>query len=126
MKVPFFYSAIMEDQKFCQEPAVNLKCVVFSLTLGAFYWFSQPKNKWFLLAALYLPYIAMAWYDFYYDCRKNPLRPTYLALFYYWIKPGESDQIQQFSKWCNRIKTKVLVIDLVVLIATLYTFIYIL
>jgi hypothetical protein len=49
--------------------------VVFSALLAGGYWFLPPKN-WFVLAFLiWAPYIALAWYDYAYDCR-DKLQPT--------------------------------------------------
>lgn len=110
--------------KYCEEPAVNLKCVVFSVILALFYWYAPQKNKWILLLTLYVPYILMAYYDHYFECKKYPLRPTYLSLFYHFLKPGNSQQIKDYQDWCPKIKRKVLLVDIFVLIITGYIFIY--
>jgi hypothetical protein len=95
-------------------PAVNMKCIVFTLCLALGYWYLPPKNKWILLALLYFPYIILAWYDWWYQCQRN-MGPTYLALFYWWAKPPESEQIQTYRNWHPDIRRKVLLVDLVVL-----------
>lgn len=109
---------------FCEEPSLNLKCIVFSVILALFYWFAPKKNKWILLATLYFPYLIMAYYDHYYDCRRFPLRPTYLSLFYAPFKPKDSQQIKEFNNWCSKIKIRVLIVDIIVLITTFYIFFY--
>jgi hypothetical protein len=53
----------------------NVKCVVFSAILAGGYWFAPRKNVWVLLFLLWAPYIAMAWYDYAYDCQSK-LQPT--------------------------------------------------
>lgn len=105
-----------KDHKGCDttQPVANWKCIWFTLALAGGYWYLPPKNKWVLLGLLYFPYIVLAWYDHWYQCQRN-LGPTYLALFYWWAKPKDSDQIQKYKNWCPDIKNKVLKIDLVIL-----------
>jgi len=106
----------MKDSKKCDDtpPAVNLKCIVFTLILSTFYWYLPPRNKWVLLCLLYFPYLALAWYDHLYGCARN-MGPTYLALFYWWGKPQDSKQIQTYKNWCPKWKNRILIVDLVVL-----------
>jgi hypothetical protein len=63
---------LFDDQPF----ALNIKCIIFSLLLAAGYWYLPQKNILVLLALLYFPYLALAWYDYFYDCRKGQLQPT--------------------------------------------------
>lgn len=91
-------------------PAANLKCIIFSLVLASGYWFLPKRNKWILLALLYFPYLAIAWYDYYYACQRD-LGPTYLALFYKDLKPQESDQIQTYKNWCPKWKRRIFAVD---------------
>ena len=97
-----------------KEPVVNWKCIVFTCVLAGGYWFLPPKNKWILLALLYVPYLALAWYDYWYGCTRN-MGPTYLSLFYWWAKPYDSTQIQQYTHWNPVIKRKVFIVDMVLL-----------
>lgn len=53
----------------------NLKCVVFSAALAGGYWYLPPKRLAVLGLLLWAPYIALAWYDYAYDCR-DKLGPT--------------------------------------------------
>ena len=53
----------------------NLKCILFTALLAGGYWYLPHKNLWVLVFLLWFPYIAMAWYDYMYDCR-NKLKPT--------------------------------------------------
>ena len=48
----------------------NIKCVIFGLTLVAFYWLAtQGKfNPWIVPLIFIVAYIAMAWYDEIYNC----------------------------------------------------------
>ena len=82
----------------CPPPSWNTRCIVFTLTLALGYWYLPSKNKWILLALLYFPYLAMAWYDHVYDCRRNKLGPTYLARLYAFAKPPDSLQIKQYRE----------------------------
>lgn len=105
------------------QPAVNWKCIYFTLFISTGYWYLPPRNKWVLLALLYFPYILLAYYDHGYQCRRN-MGPTYLALFYHWAKPQDSKQIQLYKNWCPQIKNKVFAIDLIILIILLFLFPY--
>jgi hypothetical protein len=53
----------------------NIKCIIFTVILAGGYWYLPPKNLWILVFLLWFPYIAMAWYDYAYDCQ-NKLQPT--------------------------------------------------
>lgn len=102
--------------EYCKEPVFNLKCIFLTLFLAIAYWFLPSKNIIVLCCILYFTYIALAWYDYLYECKRN-LGPTYLSLFYKWLKPPESLQIKQFDSWCPKIKRRVLIVDLCILTA---------
>ena len=104
-----------ENKYYNKEPVVNWKCVVFTLILAIGYWFLPKRNKWILLALLYFPYLILAWYDYWYICKRN-MGPTYLSLFYWWGKPHDSKQIKQYKNWNPTIKKKVLRVDMILLI----------
>ena len=108
------------DTDICDRtpPALNLKCIVFTLLLSFGYWFLPERNKWVLLGLLYLPYIVLAYYDHFYRCDRN-MGPTYLAMFYAPFKPRTSRQIVVYNNWCRDIKIRVWVIDLLVLLLIL-------
>ena len=100
-------------------PAVNLKCIVATLLLSSGYWFLPSRNKWVLLFLSYVPYLALAWYDYIYACQHN-FGPTYLANFYSWAKPQSSRQIQIYKNWDPQIKFRVHLVDAIVLAALVY------
>ena len=100
-------------------PAVNLKCIVGTAIIASGYWFLPPRNKFVLLNLCYLPYLAIAWYDYLYGCIHN-FGPTYLAHFYSWAKPQSSSQIKIYKNWDPAIKNKVILIDLLVLGVLIY------
>jgi hypothetical protein len=58
-----------------QPLALNIKCVIFSLLIAGGYWYLPPKNTAVLVALLYFPYLALAWYDYVYKCEYK-LQPT--------------------------------------------------
>lgn len=58
-----------------QPLALNIKCVVFSLLIAGGYWYLPHKSIPVLVALLYFPYLAMAWYDYVYQCNYK-LQPT--------------------------------------------------
>ena len=47
---------------------VNIKCVLFTMLIAGGYWYLPSKNLYILIFLLWSPYIAMAWYDYSYDC----------------------------------------------------------
>lgn len=53
----------------------NLKCIVFTAMIAGGYWYLPYRNKYVLLFLLWLPYVALAWYDYAYDC-KDKMQPT--------------------------------------------------
>ncbi len=58
---------------------LNIKCIVFSLLCMALFLYRPSyKRRWSLYAALFIlfvvSYVALAWYDYYYDCRLQPLK----------------------------------------------------
>lgn len=55
--------------------SLNIKCIIFTAILAAGYWFAPHKNLWVLAFLIWFPYIALAWYDYTYDCR-DKLKPT--------------------------------------------------
>lgn len=66
---------------FPEQPfSLNAKCVIFSLIImGLLLVDPRPimKNKYILVLVLFIvfvvAYVAMAWYDYYFDCRVVPL-----------------------------------------------------
>lgn len=92
-------------------PALNLKCIVFTLLLASGYWYLPSRNKYVLAALAYFPYLALAWYDWIYACQHN-FGPTYLAHFYSWAKPQGSRQIKIYKNWAPEIKQKVQFVDI--------------
>lgn len=64
----------------------NVKCIVFTAALAGGYWALPPRNVWVLLVLLWLPYIAMAWYDHAYDCR-DKMSPTLVPFGRYLFLP---------------------------------------
>ena len=63
----------------------NIKCVIFTALLAGGYWLLPHKNYFVLFFLLWFPYIAMAWYDYMYECR-NKLGPTIVPFGrYMWL-----------------------------------------
>ena len=58
---------------------LNVKCIVFALIIMAIFLYKPNiASTFFLYGTLFiifvLAYVAMAWYDYYYDCRLDPLK----------------------------------------------------
>lgn len=82
----------------------NLKCIVFTAAVAGGYWWLPRRSWWVLLTLLWLPYVAMAWYDYAYDCR-DKMGPTLVPfgryLFLPFKPPGykaEFDKMAQAQK----------------------------
>ena len=106
----------METSRQCYDGPLtgNLKCVVLSALLAGGYWFAPPRNKWVLLGILYFTYLALAWYDYAYECERT-FQPTYLRHFYEFLKPRDSKQSQLYARLCPSEAHRIVVVDVVVL-----------
>ena len=62
--------------------ALNEKCIIFSMIVIALFLYKPPDEIYdnkvklgFMLFTIFIvSYVAMAWYDFYFDCRILPLK----------------------------------------------------
>jgi len=75
----------------------NLKCIVFTAAVAGGYWYLPPRKWWALALLLWLPYVAMAWYDHLYDCR-DKMQPTIVPFgrfLFLPFKPGPYKQEYQ-------------------------------
>jgi len=97
----------------------NVKCIVLSLFLASFYWYAPPKNKWILVGILYFTYLALAYYDYHYDCRYGEFGPSPLRHFYEFAKPKNSKQAIVYKSLCKNKSNLILIIDVVILIGIL-------
>lgn len=81
--------------------ALNIKCIIFTLILALGYWFAPHKNLWVLAFLIWFPYIALAWYDYSYDC-KDKLKPTLVPFGrYVWLPfkpPGYKEEFDKLPK----------------------------
>jgi hypothetical protein len=90
--VPFFsVGYVMAGGVYTGRPfAFNVKCIVFTAAVAGGYWFLPPRKWWVLAFLLWMPYVAMAWYDHLYACR-DQMSPT-IVPFGRWLflpfKPG--------------------------------------
>lgn len=64
----------------------NVKCIVFTLAVAGGYWALPPRRWWALALLLWLPYVAMAWYDYKYDCNEK-MGPTLIPFGRYLFLP---------------------------------------
>ena len=87
----------------------NYKCIALSIFLAICYWFAPPKNKWVLVSILYLTYLALAWYDYFFDCKHNSLKPTFLYTFYGPLKPRAYQA--EYDAWHPETKRLVASVD---------------
>jgi hypothetical protein len=96
-------------------PAVNLKCIFFTLALASGYWFLPSRNKYVLAALCFFPYLWLSYYDVAYGAKHN-MGPTYLGNFYDFAKVPSSKQIRVWKNWNPAYKMRVRVVDIAVLI----------
>ena len=87
----------------------NYKCIILSLFFSAFYWFTPSKNKWVLATIIFFTYLALAWYDHFFQCKSNSLKPTFLYSFYGAFKP--KDYREEYEKWKPETKSLVASVD---------------
>ena len=108
----------IKNKKKCYDGPItgNVKCIIISVFLALFYWYIPPKNKYVLLGILYITYILIAYYDFFYDCRKGEFGPTFLKTYYEWSKPKNSKQSIIYSNLCSNKKNLIMIVDIIVFI----------
>ena len=108
----------IKNKKKCYDGPItgNIKCIIISVLFALFYWYTPSKNKYILLGILYITYILIAYYDYFYDCRKGEFGPTFLKTFYEWAKPKNSKQNIVYSNLCSNKKQLILTIDIIVLL----------
>jgi hypothetical protein len=88
---------------------LNPKCIFISFLFAGCYWF-LPSKKWYiLLFILYITYLAIAWYDEIYNCKR--MMPTALPfgrLIYLPFKPKSyQNKYKQFSVHKKHLMDKV-------------------
>ena len=93
--------------------------LIAGILMGIFFKFVPSGNKIILLAVMYFPYLIMAIYDYNFNCTRNRLGPTFLALFYSWAKPAYSTQIETYKKWHPHWKNMIYKFDTTVLVILL-------
>ena len=81
--------------------ALNPKCIVFALICMALFLYkpsiSHPAVGFFVLGTIFtVAYVAMAWYDYYFNCDIAPLRKGTLSL-QGTIKPPAHQPDKQFA-----------------------------
>ena len=77
-----------------QPLALNIKCVIFTLMIAGGYWYLPSKNIPVLVALLYFPYLALAWYDYIYKCEYK-LQPTLFPIGRWLYLPFKPDDYKQ-------------------------------
>jgi hypothetical protein len=84
---------------FASKPfAWNVKCIIFTAIIAGGYWYLPSRNIFVLLFLLWLPYVAMAWYDYSYDC-KDKMQPTIVPFGRYIFLPFKPQGYkQEFEK----------------------------
>ena len=88
---------IFTDRPF--EP--NPKCIVFAFALMGFYWFIPgPKNVFLLPVIFVVAYVAMAWYDWIYDCEAKMFSGMYgpVSIADSLFKPQRRDDPKEFPR----------------------------
>lgn len=86
--------------------AFNIKCIIFSMIIMALFLYNPKfKNNYFLYGTLFIifviSYVAMAWYDYFFDCKTLPLRKGEKSLQKY-IKPPAHEPEKQEDWICEK------------------------
>ena len=80
----------------------NMKCILFTAAIAGGYWFLPPKNFWVLFFLLWFPYIAIAWYDYSYNCR-DKLGPSVVPFGrYIWLPFKPQGYKDEFNKMADQ------------------------
>lgn len=74
--------------------AWNVKCIIFTAIIASSYWYLPKRNVFILLFLLWLPYVAMAWYDYSYEC-KYKMQPTIIPFGRYIFLPFKPQGYKQ-------------------------------
>jgi hypothetical protein len=79
--------------------AFNIKCIIFSLLCMALFLYKPTfATNYTLYGTLFIiftiAYVAMAWYDYFFDCRILPLRKGEFSLQQYLKPPAHQPQKQ--------------------------------
>jgi hypothetical protein len=78
--------------------AFNWKCIIFTAILAGGYWYLPHKNRWVLAFLIWFPYIALAWYDYSYNCQ-DKLKPTLVPFGrYIWLPFKPPGYKEEFNK----------------------------
>ena len=94
---------LFDDQPF----SLNIKCIIFTLLLAGGYWYLPKRKLWILLALLYFPYLALAWYDYVYKCQSDLLQPTVFPFGEYLYLPFKPpDYKERYASMSTEKKTK--------------------
>lgn len=85
---------IFPDRPF----SLNIKCIIFTIIIALGYWYLPYKNVYVLIFLLWLPYIALSWYDYAYDC-EDKIQPTLFPYGRYIFLPFKPQGYkQEFDK----------------------------
>ena len=89
--------------------AFNIKCIIFSLLCMALFLYKPTfSNDYTLYGTLFaiftLAYVAMAWYDYFFDCRVLPLRKGDFS-WQQFLKPPAHQPKKQVSWACDEDKS---------------------
>lgn len=95
---------------FGKEFTFNIKCIIFSLIcMGLFMYKPTFSNNYTLYGTLFLiftiSYVAMAWYDYYFDCSILPLKKGEASLQQY-LKPEAHEPEKQKDWICDEDKNR--------------------
>ncbi len=72
----------------------NIKCIIFTMIIAGGYWWAPQKNLWILLFCLWWPYVALAWYDYSYNC-EDKMQYTLFPFGKYIFLPFKPKEYQQ-------------------------------
>lgn len=72
----------------------NIKCIIFTIIVAGGYWYSPAKNIYILALLLWIPYVALAWYDYSYNC-EDKLKYTFFPFGRFIFLPFKPKEYQK-------------------------------
>lgn len=91
------YGGIFTNRPF----ELNIKCVFYGFALMLAYWFLPGQNVYLLPVIFIFAYIAMAWYDYLYDCNAKMYSgnsPVGMSVFDSIFKPQRRGESKKYPR----------------------------
>lgn len=79
---------------------LNIKCIIFAFIIMVLYSFNPPKltlkqNLLVYFIIFVVAYVAMAWYDYYFNCEQLPLQRSSVGITHHLKPPMHQEEKQK-------------------------------